>query len=190
MDSEEYFTVKARLNINVEALATSESLPNLANFQQEIPPAFIIANQCNQLDNQWQQEISTQKEILSDIDPFLRIQNEKINLLLGLLLTEQDNEKYRFFSESFSATGLSFLADSYFEKGKLVRLKIFLVHPSTAIYCYAHVWNCEQKDNKYHTHLRFSLLQEDDRDILIRAALFYQQLWLRKRALSRQQDNQ
>ena len=47
MTQEEYFSVNARLKLNISRLAENEALPDQSSFADEIPPSIQISNvQC------------------------------------------------------------------------------------------------------------------------------------------------
>ncbi|KXF81955.1 PilZ domain-containing protein [Enterovibrio coralii] len=186
MSQDEYFSVHAHLKINVEVLGETEHVPSDVEFGREIPLAFRIASQCGDLDNSVEKEI----QVLAHEDghalaKFLQAQNEKINLLLGFMLSQQDDPTIRYQTETFGASSLTFIAKQAFQKGQHVRLKLFLENPPSAIYCYGSVYGCKEKNGKYAVGVKYIRLQEDDRDVLIRAALHQQQKLLRQRALER-----
>lgn len=186
MDQDEYFSVKARLKINVEVLAPDENLPTMEAFQQEIPPAFLIASQCHSLDSKTQNELNeVNNDPNSAIKTLLKAQDSKINLLLGYILSSFDKASQSYFTQRFGASSLVFTSDFDFKKEQLVRLKLFLDAPSTAIYCYGIINQSQLIDDQYQISVSYKLLQDEDRDVLIRAALNYQQKLLRQRADAR-----
>ncbi|WP_407332947.1 PilZ domain-containing protein [Enterovibrio sp. 27052020O] len=186
MSQDEYFSVHAHLKINVEELGDGEQVPSEVEFGREIPVAFRIASQCGDIDSSVEKEIhALHQDNGQALGKFLIAQNEKINLLLGFMLAQQDNPKVRYQTETFGASGLTFIAKKAFHKGQHIRLKLFLENPPSAIYCYGSVYGCKEKNGKYAVGMKYIRLQEEDRDVLIRAALHQQQKLLRQRALER-----
>ncbi|WP_325892953.1 PilZ domain-containing protein [Grimontia sp. NTOU-MAR1] len=186
MSQDEYFSVHAHLKINVDVLGDDEHVPSEAEFGREIPVAFRIAGECGDLDNGVEKDIQALHQDDSQaLTKFLQAQNQKINLLLGFMLSQQDDPKIRHQTETFGASGLTFIARKAFEKGQHVRLKLFLENPPSAIYCYGSVYGCKEKNGKFAVGVKYIRLQEEDRDVLIRAALHQQQKLLRQRALER-----
>ncbi|MBV7297065.1 PilZ domain-containing protein [Enterovibrio paralichthyis] len=186
MSQDEYFSVHAHLKINVEVLGDGEPVPSEVEFGREIPIAFRIASQCGDIDNSVEKEINALNHDEGQaLSKFLRAQNEKINLLLGFMLAQQDDPTLRYQTETFGASSLTFIARKAFEKGQTVRLKLFLENPPSAIYCYGSVYGCKEKNGKFAVGVKYIRLLEEDRDVLIRAALHQQQKLLRQRALER-----
>ncbi|MBE1274246.1 MULTISPECIES: PilZ domain-containing protein [Enterovibrio] len=186
MSQDEYFSVHAHLKINVEVLGEGERVPSDVEFEREIPIAFRIASECSDLDGGVEKELqSLHHDNSQALSKFLHAQNEKINLLLGFMLSQQDDPALRHQTETFGASSLTFIAKKPFQKGQHVRLKLFLENPPSAIYCYGSVYGIKEKNGKYAVGVKYTRLQEDDKDVLIRAALHQQQKLLRQRAMER-----
>ncbi|KJF88725.1 PilZ domain-containing protein [Photobacterium phosphoreum] len=190
MRQEEYFSVHLGLTINVEPLPNGKSLPNFETFSTEIPPLFRIASECNTLEENAERLLAGfGKEDSKALVTYLSAQNSKINLLLSYVLSQQDNANYRYITETFGASKLSFYSPHDFTVRQNVIVKLFLDHPAAAIYCYAEVVNCSALDDRFLIELHYTRLLEDDRDLLIRAALHCQQKLLRQRAQQRNMNN-
>ena len=190
MRQEEYFSVHLGLTINVEPLPNGKSLPNFETFSAEIPPLFRIASECNTLEeNAERLLVEFGKEDSKALVAYLSAQNSKINLLLSYVLSQQDNANYRYITETFGASKLSFYSPHDFTVRQNVIVKLFLDHPAAAIYCYAEVVNCSALDDRFLIELHYTRLLEEDRDLLIRAALHCQQKLLRQRAQQRNMNN-
>lgn len=187
---DEYFSVQLGLTINVEPLSSTDNVPDEPHFRHEIPPLFRIASECISLeDNAERLFANVNKQETHALVEYLTAQNSKINLLLSYVLSQQDNPAYRFTTLTFGASNLSFQAETPFEIGMAVRVKLFLESPAAAIYCYADVIDCMTNNDQFIIKLRYTRLQEDDRDLLIKAALHCQQKLLRQRAQQRQLNN-
>ncbi|WP_394165455.1 PilZ domain-containing protein [Photobacterium piscicola] len=190
MRQDEYFSVHLGLTINVKPLADGKPLPNADTFSAEIPPLFRIARECNTLEENAERLLTNfGKEDSKALIDYLSAQNSKINLLLSYVLSQQDNANYRYITETFGASNLSFHSPQPFTLGQNVTVKLFLDHPAAAIYCYAEVVNCSALDDRFLIQLRYVRLLEEDRDLLIRAALHCQQKLLRQRAQQRNMNN-
>lgn len=186
MSQDEYFSVHGHLKINAQVLDNDEKIPSLIEFERTIPLSFQIARQCGQLDHNIEKEIQVLHfEKGHALTTYLHSQNEKINLLLSFMLSQQDDPTLRYQTETFGASGLTFIAHHPFSKDTAVRLTLFLDTPPSAIYCYGRVYGCKEKNGKFAVGIKYVRLLEEDRDVLIRAALLHQQKLLRHRALER-----
>ncbi len=191
-NQDEYFSVQAQLLINVEAVEDDDSEPNHATLSQEKPLIFEIAHQSSELERQLENELSAfPYESITALTKLFRIQSDRINLLLGFLLTQQSDSNSHFYTRFFGASGLIFGSNKTFETGQSVKIKIFIESPPTALFCYGVIEDCYENTaknsgaGKYSVQLKYVHLQETDKDLLIRAALLEQQKILRKRALNR-----
>ncbi|MGF1714308.1 PilZ domain-containing protein [Photobacterium chitinilyticum] len=186
MNQDEYFSVSAGLTINVELLPPNEQLPDELAFSHEIPPLFRVASECTGLEDGVEQSLNKlTKEESKPLLDYLTAQNSKINLLLSYILSQQDNPAHRYSTETFGASQLTFYSNNTFPVGRSARVKLFLDKPSAAVYCYAEIIGNAVKGDKFEITLKYNRLQENDRDLLIRAALYFQQKLLRQRAQQR-----
>ncbi|MGL5336363.1 MAG: PilZ domain-containing protein [Enterovibrio sp.] len=187
MNNDDYFSVKADLRINIEPLASSKDLPTLEAFLDEIPAEFQIASQCSLLDFKVQNELAKLHNDHPTLSQLLQIQNEKINLLLGFLLNSATHADPNIRTDSFGASKLSVFSKMPFEINSYVKINLFLENPACAIYCYAQVDSSKSKNDEFFSELHYVLLQEEDKDVLIRAALYHQQKLLRLRSQAKKQ---
>lgn len=189
MAQEEYFSVSYALTLNVEPLADNETLPSVEQFEKEIPVPFRVASECGNIEHSLELDLAhLKREENKTLMNYLANQNTKLNLLLSFMLSQQDDNRFRYQSESFGASQFSFKSNSELNVGTLARVKLFLEHPPAAIYCYAEVTTCKPDNGQFLTELSYLHLNESDRDLLIRAALYQQQQLLKKRAHQRLED--
>ncbi|MGF1682334.1 PilZ domain-containing protein [Photobacterium minamisatsumaniensis] len=189
MNQDEYFSVNAGLTINVEPLSDGDVVPDEHTFSLEIPPLFRVASECNGLDDNLDRALNTLNN--SDqqaLTTYLTAQNNKINLLLSYVLSQQNDPALRYITTSFGASRLSYSNATALVEGSAVRVKLFLDNPAAAIYAYADVVECGEQNEQFEITLKYTRLQEDDRDLLIRAALHFQQKILRQRAQQRSES--
>ncbi|MGL5291089.1 MAG: PilZ domain-containing protein [Vibrionaceae bacterium] len=187
MNNDDYFSVKAELRINVEPLASNKNLPTVEEFLDEIPAEFQIASQCSHLDFKVQNELSKLHNDHPTLSQLLQIQNEKVNLLLGFLLNRTTNADPSIYTESFGASKLTVWSKMPFTAKSYVKIHLFLENPACAIYCYAQVDSSKKKNDLFFSELHYVLLQEEDKDVLIRAALYHQQKLLRLRSQAKKE---
>ncbi|MGR6859935.1 PilZ domain-containing protein [uncultured Aliivibrio sp.] len=186
MSHDEYFSVHYDLTINVEPLTMDATLPDTETFEREIPAPFRVAQECSSLDDVSENELSFLK--LDDgkrLANYLNNQNQKLNLLLSYLLIQQDDEVYRHKTNSFGASKFTYESKTALTITQKAKVKLFLEHPPSAIYCYAQVAQCTQTESGYTIEMTYDLLRDIDQDLLIKAALFQQQKILKLRAQER-----
>ncbi|MCA2015945.1 PilZ domain-containing protein [Vibrio tritonius] len=187
MTDQEFFSVHHALTINVEPLEASFVLPSTDDFVREIPTPFIVASEFSQLDSLTEQAKSDIKSNdFRHVCQLLDTQNAKLNLLLTFMLSQEDSKEHRYKSLSFGASQFTYPTTTALAVGTKVRAKLFLEHPSAAIYCYGNVVACEVKDTQHIITVKYDLLRDVDQDLLIKAALYQQQKLLRQRSLDRE----
>ena len=187
MDTNEYFIVNHPLNINVEPLLGSQSIPNDLDFNHEIPAPFRMASDLASLDMNTLQSLKLNNESIQGLWDYLDIQNHKINILLTYVLSQQDDKQFHYKTNSFSAGGCKFkskdVGSFYVEQN--VRLKLFIHEKSAAVYCYAQV----SEINEDEISLYYVQIREEDRELLIRTTLYIQSQQLKLRTALRLEEN-
>ncbi|MGD8170164.1 PilZ domain-containing protein [Vibrio sp. TRT 21S02] len=186
MTEQEFFTVHHQMTVNVEPLSADFVLPSNEVFVSEIPAPFLVASEFSQLDqlsDNARSELKTHE--LKHVIALLDNQNEKLNLLLTFMLSQQDDATHRSTTTRFGASLFTYRARTPLQTGQKARVKLFLEHPAAAIYCYAHCVSVEQEANDTLITMKYDLLRDIDEDLLIKAALYQQQKLLRQRSLNR-----
>lgn len=186
MIDQEYFTVHHAITVNVDVMADDFCLPDENQFEAEIPAPFIVANEFSQLE---QLNENAKSELKSNdfrhVVQLLETQNNKLNLLLTYLLSQQDRPECRSQTRSFGASQFSYIAQTPVESNTIVRAKLFLENPAAAIYCYGQVTECQCTEQDSVVTVKYRLIRDLDQDLLIKAALHQQQKLLRQRSLER-----
>lgn len=182
MDHSQFFSVEHQCSVNVHPLSAQESLPDEAAFELEIPTPFKLSSEVAHLDAASLRCLRNLGENSEELTDYLKMQARKIDVLLGYVLSLQDDESERHQTTSLSAGGLHYLAPTPVALGQHVRLKLFLSAQSLAIYCYGEVIDCQpHNENSYKIQLRYSRLRETDQEHLIRATLHIQTQQLKNR---------
>ncbi|MBF8999983.1 PilZ domain-containing protein [Vibrio nitrifigilis] len=188
MTDQEFFSVHHALNINVEPLEVGYTLPSAEEFVSEIPTPFIVASEFSQLDMLTEQaKLEMKSNDFRHVFQLLDTQNAKLNLLLTFMLSQEDSAAFRYKTATFGASQFAYHSDTPLALNTPVRAKLFIEHPSAAIYCYGSVVACEVHDDEHHLiTVKYDLLRDADQDLLIKAALHQQQKLLRQRSLDRE----
>jgi hypothetical protein len=183
--SNEYFLVNYPLAINVEKLKEGESIPELQEFEQQIPAPFRMASDLAAIDSQALQPLKLNNETTQALWGFLQAQNQKINTLLSYVLSQQDDPRFHYQTTAFSAGRCLFKCNKgAFSPQQNVLLKIFIPEESAAVFCYATVTDI----NNDSVELTYQQIREEDRELLIRSALHIQSKQLKLRAAQRAQS--
>lgn len=187
MSEQEFFTVHHAMKANVEPLATNFHFPTMDELEAETPAPFVVASEFSRLDPlQESAKTELKNSDLRHVIELLDTQNAKLNLLLGYMLSQQDDPQFAVTTKSFGASRFTYVSSTNIDIATPLRAKLFLEHPAAAIYCYGEVTQCEpHSEAGYLVQVKFVRLKETDQDMLIKAALHQQQKLLRQRSLER-----
>lgn len=201
---DEFFSIEHHFNINVNPV---DSKPSFEQFMQNMPLPFKMASEMVSLDHSALkplQGINSSNAI--QLIEYLNHQSQKIDLLMGYIIKQQDDEALRFQGIKFGGGGLIFTGKSLFTIGQWLELKIFL-SDSHAVYCLGEVIelshsvsnndsldnhspnNKEQNTSQLNDYkVVFHYINEEDREILVRSSLQEQAKLLQALAKQRNQD--
>jgi len=185
MNNSEFFLVPHALAINIEPVEQSALPLDQSAFESEIPGPFKMASDLSQADASILAPLKLNNDNTQALWTYLQAQNQKINALLTYVLTQQDDPRFHNTTLQFSAGSFITAPNSTWSVGDNARVKIFLPEESSAIYCYAVV---SEINNSEHT-FKYTLMREQDQELLIRASLHIQTQQLKDRAKQRELKN-
>ena len=187
----EFFSIKHNFNINVVAI-NQTPLPSFEQFIQQMPLPFKIASNIVHIDQTALKPLQgINNSAANQLVEYLHHQTQKIDLLVGYIINQQDEEKDRFQGTQFGGGGLIFSAPSLFKLGQSIELKIFLDQDNTAIYCMGEIIEVVPLNNepeKQQYTVVFQHIREADREVLVRASLHEQSKQLQALAKERNQE--
>ena len=187
----EFFSIKHNFNINVVAI-NQTPLPSFEQFIQQMPLPFKIASNIVHIDQTALKPLQgINNSAANQLVEYLHHQTQKIDLLVGYIINQQDEEKDRFQGTQFGGGGLIFSAPSLFKLGQSIELKIFLDQDNTAIYCMGEIIEVVPLNNepeKQQYTVVFQHIREADREVLVRASLHEQSQQLLALAKERNQE--
>lgn len=188
--TQDYFSIQHALSVNIEPVSMNQVPATLDALDTEMPIPFKMANEVANIDTAALRSIRNLSDQADALADFLQLQNEKINMIMGYVLMQQDDATHRFETDTFSAGGMSIFTHKAFTLNHPVRIKLFLPSESAAIYCYGTVSAVMETNNAKQFSYTFSFthIREIDREILIRSTLHIQQQQLKLRAEQRQQN--
>lgn len=185
---DEFFSISHQFNVNILPLKPEQGL-NYQDFIASMPTPFKMANDIATIDQSALRSLQGLSDVASKLASFLNHQSEKINLLMGYILSQQDDAQYRYKGIAFGGGGLLFVADTAFAVSQLLELKIFLLNENSAVYCYGEVIEVTQKPDHYQHKVIFHFIREDDREILVRSSLHEQSKQLQQLAKQRNKES-
>jgi len=185
----EFFSITHEFSINVLPIERSSAL-TFEHFINGMPAPFKMASDISIIDQAALRPLQGLSGVASQLVDFLNHQNEKINLLMGYILSQQDEEQHRYQGVEFGGGGLLFNANNIFAIGQLIEMKVFLSTENCAVYCYGEVIEVLTIDSVHQHKVIFHFIREDDREVLVRTSLHQQSKQLQLLAKQRNKDTQ
>ena len=182
-DFQQYFKVEHRIAINVVPLSTP--LPSEADFTAAIPEPFLLAGNVGQLNMNALRSLQRVGELAEELANYLQQQAKKLDLLLHYVLQQQDVAAYRHHTQSYGGAGLTFITSNAMPALQAVEVKLFLAENAGAVFCFGKVLSAEQTTDGYLIKVVFSLIRDEDRELLVRASLQQQARQLKLKAEQR-----
>ena len=183
----EFFSIKHNFSINILPLELTE-VTTFDCFLANMPTPFKMASDMKSIDQSALRPLQAVSGVAGQLVEFLNHQSKKIDLLIGYILSQQDDEEHRYQGIEFGGGGLLFTASKAFELAQLLEMKIFLLNKNCAVYCYGEVIEVKQDQAGYLHKVIFHFIREDDREILVRNSLHEQSKQLQVLAQQRNQE--
>lgn len=189
---DDFFSIKHNFNINVQPL-TNDGEASYDDFVNNMPTPFKLASNIDSLDQAALAPLGAISGVAGQLVKYLNHQAQKIDLLVNYVLSEQDDEQYRYKGITFGGGGIEFIHNSAFNIKDIIEVKIFLAHENCAIYCHAEViyveaFNHDNGDQQFIHKVIFHHIREDDRERLVRSSLHLQSKQLQQLAKERNRE--
>jgi hypothetical protein len=175
----EFFSIEHYFTINITPIEDA-SQHSFEQFIDNMPLPFKIATDIITIDQSALRPIQGLSGVAGQLVEFLNLQNQKIELLVGYILSQQDDEDCRFKGTKFGGGGIIFETDTSFENGQMLEMKIFLLHENCAIFCHGEVIEVTEKTDIYTHKVIFHHIRDEDREVLVRTSLHQQSKQLQK----------
>jgi hypothetical protein len=184
----EFFSIEHNFNINILPLELTK-VTSFEQFLADMPTPFKMASDMKSIDQSALRPLQALSGVAGQLVEFLNHQSAKIDLLIGYILSQQDDEEHRYQGIKFGGGGLLFTADKAFKLAQRLEMKIFILNQNCAVYCYGEVIEIQQDQESYLHKVIFHFIREDDREILVRNSLHEQSKQLQVLAQQRNQDS-
>ena len=184
----EFFSIEHDFSVNVLPLEPTK-VTNFDQFLADMPTPFKMASDMKSIDQSALRPLQALSGVAGQLVDFLNHQSEKIDLLIGYILSQQDDEEHRYQGIKFGGGGLMFSASTAFKLAQLLEIKVFLLNRNCAVYCYGEVIEIQQDKESYLHKVIFHFIREDDREILVRNSLHEQSKQLQRLAQQRNNDS-
>ena len=186
MQFDEFFSIKHKFNVNIERLAPDHNI-DYQGFVDSIPLPFKIAGDMLSIDQAALRPLQGLSNSAGQLVEYLQHQASKIDMLVGYILSQQDQPENRFVGVQFGGGGVIFNSQQTFSLCEQLILKIFLLEDNCAVYCLGEIVEItEQANDGFNYKVIFEQIREADREQLVRTSLHQQSKQLQ--ALSKQRN--
>lgn len=186
---DEFFSIDYCFNINALVL-NSAQLPSYEQFLSNMPTPFKIASEINTLDQSALRPLQAVAGVANQLMEYLNHQAQKMDLLVGYILGQQDIASERFQATKFGGGGVIFQSttESPFKLGDYLNLKLFFTEENSAVYCVGEIVSVETNPQGTAHKVIFHHIREEDREALVRLSLHQQSKQLQALAQQRNQE--
>lgn len=183
----EFFTIEHEFSVNV-ALLSKEKTYDYQSFINNMPTPFKMASNMATLDQAALRPLQALSGVAGQLVDYLNHQAQKIDLLMGYILSQQVEEENHYQGISFGGGGITFTSEHPFNMADYVELKIFMQDDNCAVYCCGEIIEVNPSEDKSLYKVIFHFIRDEDREILVRASLHKQSEQLKALSKKRQQS--
>ena len=188
----EFFIIDKKFNVNIHKI--NNKLQNFEQFITKMPLPFKLASDVNVIDQSALRSIKSLSNVAKQLSDFLNFQSQKITLLTNYILSQQDDEQYRYQGIKFGGGGIIFTAKTAFALNELLEVKLFLLDDNCAVYCCGEVIAINEvtlnEEKSFEHQVIFHFIREEDRELLVKASLHEQSKQLQSLAKQRHNASQ
>ena len=184
---DEFFSIDHEFTVNFHQVAHAQ-LPSFEDFIQQMPLPFKIASDMVSIDQAALRPIQGLSGIASQLVDYLNHQANKIDLLVGYILSQQDQPEHRYQGTKVGGGGIIFTDKASLSLGDMIEMKVFLLSENCAVYCLGEVVEVTAMDDLFHHKVIFHYIREQDREMLVRTSLHLQSKHLQALAQKRNEN--
>lgn len=186
---DEFFSIAHEFTVNFHVL-NKEQIPSFDLFMQRMPLPFKIASDMVSLDQASLRPIQGLSGVASQLVDYLNHQANKIDLLVGYILSQQDQPEHRYQGTKVGGGGIIFSDAAALNVGDMLEMKVFLLTENCAAYCLGEIVEVAENEGQFSHKVIFHYIREEDREMLVRTSLHLQSKQLQALAQQRNQDSQ
>ncbi|TMM42621.1 PilZ domain-containing protein [Colwellia ponticola] len=184
----DFFAIEHQFSVNIMPIDNNEA-HSFDQFIASIPMPFKLATDMSAIDQSALRSLQNLGSSATQLVNFLNQQSQKIDLLIGYILSQQDEVQHRYKGLEFGGGGIKFITEQAFKVGQLLEVKIFLLDSHCAMYCYGEVVDVILTNEQFVHKVIFHFIREEDREVLVRTSLHQQAKQLQKLAKQRDQES-
>ncbi|WP_448554873.1 PilZ domain-containing protein [Thalassotalea montiporae] len=203
---DEFFSIEHQFSINLQPIAAYQA-SSFDAFMAGMPLPFKMASDMVSIDQAAIRSIQGLGGVATQLTDFLNHQAHKIDLLVGYILSQQDEPAMRYQGIRFGGGGVIFNSEQTFAVGQRLEMKIFLLEENCAVYCIGELVEVMPADSiasvetdelaesqandqpKQHAYkVIFEHIREEDQETLVRHSLHQQSKQLQALAQKRREQ--
>lgn len=181
----DFYRINDTVGLTYTVCAGESDIPTEDEFIAEAPDEFQLINHLSRIDMDSSTLLHTIQDVSPDIARYLKIINSKIDALSRHVVSLGLTDEVQSQNVTLSAGGLSLTTSEAIDLGKTVRTRMILYPSCSGILTYGEVVRCDAIPNseppQFDTAIEYTLINETDRDALVKHVLQLQSNILRKR---------
>ncbi len=182
---EEFFSIEHPFNVNLSLIDIKNEL-SFDQFTKTIPLPFKMASDNVTLDQSALRPLQALSGVAGHLVDYLNHQAQKIDLLVGYILSQHDDETARYAGVEFGGGGIVVFSKQAFTLGQRLEMKLFFLEENCAVFCHGDIVEIAETSNGFDHKIVFHHIREEDREILVRTSLHQQSKQLQM--LAKQRD--
>jgi hypothetical protein len=177
----DYYRINDKVGLQVEHCDKAD-IPSHEEFAAEANDDFKLINHLSRMDLDNSALLHTIQDNSPDVARYLKLINSKIDALAKQIVSMGLTDEVEPTEVTLSAGGISYISNAPGPESGYAKLRMILYPSNAVITSYGRVVRTGPTDDGYEVAFEYQLINESDRDALVRHVLQLQSNSLRKRA--------
>ncbi len=181
----DYYRIKDSVGLQYSVCNSDADIPTEDEFIGEVPEEFHLISHLSKIDMDNSTLLHNLSDISPDVSRYLKVINSKIEAIARHVVSIGLTDEIKPRKVTLSAGGLSFLSVDNIALGKTVRSQMILYPSCSGILTYGEVVRCHpisvDGEQQFDIAIEYTLINETDRDALVRHVLQLQSNQLRQK---------
>ena len=179
----DYYRIQDTVGLTYSICKSANDIPTEDEFISEVPDEYQLINHLSRIDMDSSTLLHNIQEASPDIARYMKIINAKIDALARHVVSTGLTDEIQSRKVILSAGGISFVTGEPIETGNTLRTRMIIYPSCTGVLTYGIVVRSrlihDTDPEQYDTALEYLLINESDRDALVRHVLQLQSNLLR-----------
>jgi len=178
----DFYRINDTVGLSYEQCSEFE-LPSKEEFANQSPDEFQLINHLSRLDLDNSSLLHSIQDDSPDIARYFKLINSKIEAIAKQIVSVGLTDEVTPTEVTLSAGGLSFVSTEQYQLGNLIKTRMILYPSNSVISSYGVVVRSVASEQGFDTAVEYRLINESDRDALVRHVLHLQSNSLRKHSI-------